>query len=186
VEILKTKGKSFTLIELLVAIAVIGMLSSIVLVSLKGARAKTRDARRLSDMRQILTALQLYYDKYERYPGPTSAYGECEGGCGCWDTSTVDNDGDGKPFIEPLVDEGLMSSVPRDPIGTGTCGGYTYRYYRYPAGSYGCDPSRGAYFVLGIVDMETSNGPHPQSPGWSCPNRNWQNEMEWVVGGFEY
>jgi len=78
-----------------------------------------------------------------------------------------------------------MKSVPKDPIGTGTCGGYTYRYYRYSAGSSGCDPARGAFFVLGVVDMETSGNPYPGSPGWKCPNRNWQNEFDWVIGGFE-
>jgi prepilin-type N-terminal cleavage/methylation domain-containing protein len=183
--IYKSKSKSFTLIELLVVIALIGLLSSIVLMSLKGVREKARDARRLQDMKQILLALQLYYDRYERYPGPTSGYGESESACGGWDTSTVDNDGDGKPFIEPLIDEGLMGPIPGDPIGTGTCGGYTYRYYRYSAGSYGCDSGRGNYFVLGVNDMETSGRPHPQSPGWSCLNRNWQGEFDWVIGGFE-
>lgn len=178
-------NKGFTLIELLVVIAIIGLLSSIVLVSLQGARAKARDARRLHDMRQIVTALELYYAEHGKYPGPTRDYGECEGGCGCWDTSTVDNDGDGKPFIEPLVDEGLMGIVPGDPIGTGTCGGFTYRYYRYSAGGYGCDSNRGAFYVLGVIDMETSGRPHPYSRGWRCPDRDWQKEFDWVTGGFE-
>lgn len=178
------KEKSFTLIELLVVIAIIGLISSLVLVSLRGARERARDARRLQEIKQIELALELYYDKYEKYPGPTSGYGECEGPCGCWDTSTVDNDGDGKPFIEPLEDEGLMG-VPGDPIGTGTCGGYTYRYYRYGAGGYGCPDNRGAYYVLGINDLETSGRPYPDSPGWRCPNRNWQNEFDWVTGRFE-
>ncbi|MFH1713569.1 MAG: type II secretion system protein, partial [Patescibacteria group bacterium] len=51
------KQKGFTLIELLVVIAIIGMLSSIVLVSLNPARQKSRDAKRLSDMKQIVLAL---------------------------------------------------------------------------------------------------------------------------------
>jgi len=52
----------FTLIELLVVIAIIGLLSSVVLASLNSARQKSRDARRISDVKQLQTALELYYD----------------------------------------------------------------------------------------------------------------------------
>jgi prepilin-type N-terminal cleavage/methylation domain-containing protein len=57
----------FTLIELLVVIAIIGILSSVVLASLNSARAKGRDARRMSDLHNIQLALELYYDKFGTY-----------------------------------------------------------------------------------------------------------------------
>lgn len=53
----------FTLIELLVVIAIIGLLSSVVFASLNSARAKGRDARRISDLKQVQTALALCYEK---------------------------------------------------------------------------------------------------------------------------
>jgi type II secretion system protein G len=62
------KQKGFTLIELLVVISIIGLLASIVLVSLNGARSKARDAKRKMDLKQMQTALALYYDSNSQYP----------------------------------------------------------------------------------------------------------------------
>lgn len=59
--IFSSKQKGFTLIELLVVIAIIGMLASIVLVSLGPARARARDAKRVSDIRQISLAMELCF-----------------------------------------------------------------------------------------------------------------------------
>ena len=57
----------FTLIELLVVIAIISLLSSVVMASLNSARSKARDARRISDIKQLQLALGFYYDKYGSY-----------------------------------------------------------------------------------------------------------------------
>ncbi len=59
--------KGFTLIELLVVIAIIGILAGIVLVSLSGARASARDARRQADIDSIKTAMELFYNDNNAY-----------------------------------------------------------------------------------------------------------------------
>ncbi|HRH33293.1 MAG TPA: type II secretion system protein [bacterium] len=60
--------KGFTLIELLVVIAIIGILSTIAVVALGNARAKSRDAKRIADVKQITSALELYYNDQNDYP----------------------------------------------------------------------------------------------------------------------
>ncbi|HOY56342.1 MAG TPA: prepilin-type N-terminal cleavage/methylation domain-containing protein [bacterium] len=65
---MKNTKKGFTLIELLVVIAIIGLLSTLAVVALNNARAKARDARRVSDVKQIQTALELYAQDANGYP----------------------------------------------------------------------------------------------------------------------
>lgn len=84
-------SRGFTLIELLVVIAIIGILSSVVLASLNSARKKGRDARRVSDVRQLQLALELYYDKNNAYPQVADL-----------DSST-------------LVSDGFLAAIPHDP-----------------------------------------------------------------------
>ncbi|MFA6365326.1 MAG: type II secretion system protein [Candidatus Paceibacterota bacterium] len=58
---MKNNQKGFTLIEMLVVVAIVGLLSSIVVVGLGGARSKARDAKRLSEVQQILNWAELNY-----------------------------------------------------------------------------------------------------------------------------
>jgi prepilin-type N-terminal cleavage/methylation domain-containing protein len=94
--------KGFTLIELLIVIAIIGVLSSVVLASLNAGRGKSRDATRISSVRQITYALELYFDKFGLYPA-------CLSTAGCTGTA--------------LEGSGFMSTIPKDPL-TGLA--YTY------------------------------------------------------------
>lgn len=66
---LPSLSRGFTLVELLVVIAIIGVLSSLVLLQLGTARAKARDAKRISDISSFRTAMELYFDDNGgRYP----------------------------------------------------------------------------------------------------------------------
>lgn len=98
------KRKGFTLIELLVVIAIIGILATIVLVSLNTARQKARDARRIGDLRQIALALELYYDDNVAYPDGG------DGDVSCNDAATA------VTGLKTLIEGGgYMTAVPTDP-----------------------------------------------------------------------
>ena len=69
----RPRTQGFTLIELLVVIAIIGVLSSAALVSLNSARAKGNDAARISNVKALETAMELYYNDNNSYPQYGSA-----------------------------------------------------------------------------------------------------------------
>ncbi len=54
-------NRGFTLIELLVVIAIIGILASVVLVSVNSARGKAVDVKVISDVKQIKTTIESGY-----------------------------------------------------------------------------------------------------------------------------
>jgi uncharacterized RDD family membrane protein YckC/type II secretory pathway pseudopilin PulG len=65
-----SKGRTIFIIIAIsvIGIAIVGLLSSVVLLSLNSARGKSRDAKRVADVRQLGSALDLYYNDKTKYP----------------------------------------------------------------------------------------------------------------------
>jgi len=166
----------------MVVITIIGILSTVVLSSLQQARLKVLDAKRLSEIRQVQNALELYLQDFGQYPPSDN------NGTGGWDTPAGGGP-PGMPFIGVLTTGGYMAQI-KDPTTNNLTG--NYRYYRYPPGTYDpdgpgplvpCDPSRGGYYVIEIINFDVST---PSNPGFSCPGgRDWTVDGKYVVGKFE-
>jgi general secretion pathway protein G len=122
------KKQGFTLIEILIVVAIIAILASVVLVGLGPTQQQGRDARRLSDLRETQTALELYYNQNGDYPAASS-----------WGPQTTAG-----TLSYILVNAGIgVSQVPNDPTN-----GKTY-YYSQEGG--------GTSYVIGAVLENASN-----------------------------
>ncbi|MFA6455048.1 MAG: type II secretion system protein, partial [Patescibacteria group bacterium] len=136
------KQQGFTLIELLVVIAIIGLLSTLAVVALNNARMKSRDAKRVSDIKQIQTALELYYNDANEYP----ATGAVTSGGTIADGSVT-----------------YMATVPTNPSpeADGDCtDGNSYAYTALDANT-----SYELVYCLGGTTGSVSAGVHTATPG---------------------
>jgi len=68
------KEKGFTLIELLVVIAIIGILASIVLVSVNSVRQRAKITKAKAEARQIYNAILMLEQDTGEWPGHKAAY----------------------------------------------------------------------------------------------------------------
>ena len=110
--LLKTK-KGFTLIELMIVIAIISVLAVTLVPQLTGAQARSRDAGRVSSLKNITAVLETYYSDEWQFPlSPLD--GASANGCF--------SDGNGK--VNTALSELLKwGTSPVDPQATNTAGG---------------------------------------------------------------
>lgn len=72
-----TNKKAFTLIELLIVIAIIGILASIVIVTMSQARQKARGTKNAAQLEMVTKALNVYYTQFGSYPVSSGWQGFC-------------------------------------------------------------------------------------------------------------
>ncbi len=116
---MKKLARGFTLIEMLVVVSLIGILATLITANLNSGRARARDAQRKSDLRNIQTALRIYYNDKGGYPTNTTS-GEIKG-CGPTGVATC------TWGMEWLADTTVyMPVLPKDPV--------TAQSYKYELG----------------------------------------------------
>ena len=72
--------KGFTIIEMLIVVTIIAVLSGLILRGMGGALPKSRDARRLGDLKNVQNMLEMYYNASNpnTYPNVTTGWTDLE------------------------------------------------------------------------------------------------------------
>lgn len=129
----------FTLIEMIVVMVIVAVLAGIMLVNFQDARTRTRDSVRKADLRQVKSALQLYYNDSQVFPASTSTYDpDSEAEISANGSTITDACGDpagecdwGSSFT--VGETVYMSSLPIDPLNIGN---HQYTYLNINSDSY--------------------------------------------------
>lgn len=100
-------NKGFTLVELLVVLGALSIIATFVVVSFNSSRIKARDTQRVNNIKEIQTALELYYNKHRAYPTAITS------------GQTFSNDG--VTYLDPVP----SNPTPKNDSGCGN-NGYTY------------------------------------------------------------
>ncbi len=105
--------KGFTLIEMVIVIVVIGILMGLTFNGIGGLQANARDTRRTSDLKQVQSYLELYFNKCGIYPGPN-------------DCNPAGNDPASWAAFQTVVESTVADTgdIPNDPKI-----GFNYSYY---------------------------------------------------------
>jgi len=116
---MRKRKTGFTLIEMMIVVAIIGILAGVLInvININRIQARSRNSRRIGDVKSIQTAMELYFSNFRVYPP----------------------DADNTGWVPPatVLTEEYMASVPVDPkngetpavvcFGDGTTYGYYYK-----------------------------------------------------------
>jgi len=149
--------KGFTLLEILVVTVIIGILASFTTANLMGGVPRARDTQRKNDLKQLQTALQLYYADNNQYPPSDSCQWSSQT---CWQTLLGE---DTARYINPM---------PKDPLDRdlGFCetkqNCYVYRY---------CRPVADQYILVANLENTQDSEKKVDNPncGTGGPTRFW-------------
>ncbi len=128
--LLPKNNKAFTLIELLVVIAIIGILGTLAIIALQQARSRARDSKRVADMKQVQTSLDLFYNQHNRYPTADE-----------WNSGVIGTTG-----------EIFMTEIPKAPaVADGNCSEEENSYVYIPS------DDNSSYQISFCIGKEVSN-----------------------------
>lgn len=149
---LKKAQAGFTIIELLIVIAIIAILAGLVLNNFQGAQAKARDTQRVTDVNNIHTKLEEYYNDNNGYPN-TFTVATFPG----MDAESLKDPKGTSISINAVVADETAADAVTAPTGVGS----TAQYLFVPFGAAGCTTTCTGYVAKTFVEKPTTTTPNP-------------------------
>ncbi|MCX6812102.1 MAG: prepilin-type N-terminal cleavage/methylation domain-containing protein [Candidatus Berkelbacteria bacterium] len=139
VAVYERSRRGFTLVELLIVISIIGILTTIITVSVSNSRARARDAQRSSDLQALNSAIVMYYQANGHYPSLPAGCGTqttfSDGQTG-WINSSASNNLTAFVSADCLTSDFIaniasnyIDKLPTDPVAGQNDRGYIYSHY---------------------------------------------------------
>lgn len=175
-------SRGFTIVELLVVIVIIAILAAIAVTTFRGVQNRAQDTARISDVKAIQRALEVYKADKGSYPVTTaSPLGACSTLGSGYSYSFATDDS----WMRVLETDALSFNAPVP--AKNDCTSY-YRYlYRAPGTVYGCTLTTG-YYVLQVFGAAGAVVPSDSASFKPCPASTvtWgATSTIWTFGKFE-
>jgi prepilin-type N-terminal cleavage/methylation domain-containing protein len=106
-------NKGFSLTELMVVMSIVGTVATLSSASMDDILPMARDAQRKANVKQVQTALNLYYNDHEQYPVSVT-------------TEPTAEDWQSMKDILEAIDETYVPEMPHDPLDTDP---YVFKYW---------------------------------------------------------
>lgn len=148
---LKNVQKGFTIIELLIVIAIIAILAGLVLNNFQGAQAKARDTQRVTDINNIHSKLEEFYNEKGGYPSDMA-----EANFPGIDAGSL-VDPDGVTIVASVVADEAAATAP----GTNPDTSDEYVYMAFPTGCTTAASNCTGYALRTFVERPTPTTPNP-------------------------
>lgn len=141
------------------------------IISFDSIRSKVKDTKRKADLKQLQTALSIYYSQNNSFPEVQDD--DFRG----WD-ATFEPKNDKPEFLKILTQKNIIDRTPKDPINSNI---YFYRYKKFPANSFGCQQP---FYILQLMNFEQTKKDHGVG---LCPQRNFVDEAPngYTIQSFE-
>lgn len=155
--------RAFTLVELLVVIAIIGILASIVTVSLSSSQVRARDTKRISELTQLAKLIKIYIVATGNVPadiaGCDTSYG---GGNPCPTPGSGWNSSAG---LSSSLVPAYTPSLPIDPVNNSSYN-YAYEPSAYGACLYAesLERSPGTRYIIRIAGPNATSSSSYDAP----------------------